>query len=427
MMKLDLTAKYALAVSGGVDSMTMLHMFASLTPRPSFCVVTVNHNIRKQAQDDCNFVKKYCDSLNVDCRIVSVDVPRYAKERKISEETAARILRYEALNKTDCDYVCLAHHMGDNAETVLMHILRGAGAKGASGIRRQNGKYLRPLLDMTREEIEQYAVQHNVPYVHDSTNDETKYTRNFIRQKVLPLLKELNPNAEHNIVRFAENIAQDSDYLDGLVDTLDIECCAGYASIPTRILLLPKPLAYRAINKVFSGLGIYKDIEKTHIEAIIDLAQGEGGRQVDLPFGFIAVSDYDFITIQQAVEIEPIEFEIPFALGKTVTPMGVVEVSKTPIANALMIDVDKLPKDSTFRLRHQGDVFTKFGGGSKTLKKFLIDKKISQRLRDGLVLVAKDNEIYVICGVEISEKVKVDECSNVYYIAVTKETTNEKK
>lgn len=426
MIKLDFTAKYALAVSGGVDSMTMLHMFASLSPRPNFFVVTINHNIRKEAQSDCDFVQSYCKQLKVECHTVFVDVPRYASERKLSEETAARILRYEALDNADCDYVCLAHHMDDNAETVLMHILRGAGARGAAGIRKQNGKYLRPLLDMSREEIEQYASQHNVPYVHDSTNDETKYTRNFIRRKVLPLLRELNPNAEQNIVRFAENIAEDSDYLDSLADTLEAECFAGCASIPTSLLKMPKPLAYRVLNKVFNALGIYKDIEKTHIEAIIDLASGVGGRQVNLPFGFIAVNDYDVITIQPAAEFAPVEFEIPFAIGATTTPMGVVEVSKTFMENALRIDVTKLPPDAVFRLKRQGDVFTKFGGGSKTLKKYLIDKKISQRFRNGLILVASGNEVYVICGLEISDKVKVDDNSDTYYIAVRKETVDEK-
>lgn len=420
MITLDMTAKYVLAVSGGVDSMTMLHQFASLSPRPNFSVITVNHNIRSQAQADCEFVEDYCKLLNVECRTIFVDVPRYAQEHKLSEETAARILRYEALNNTDSDYVCIAHHMGDNAETVLMHILRGSGAKGATGIRRQNGKCLRPLLDMTREEIEQYAVQHNVPYVHDSTNDNDKYTRNFIRQNVMPLLKQLNPNVEKNIVRFAENIAEDCDYLDSLVDTFDVECFADYARIPTRLLQLPKSLSYRTLSKVFNNLGIYKDIEKKHIDAVIDLAIGSGGRQVDLPFGFVAVNDYDFVTVRQSAESSTIEFEIPFAIGKTLTPMGVVEVSKTYVDNALRIDLDRLPSDAVFRLKRQGDVFTKFGGGSKTLKKYLIDKKISQRLRNGLVLVASGSEVYVICGIEISDKVRVADGSNVYYITFTK-------
>ena len=242
-MELDLTATYALAVSGGVDSMVMLHKFASTLPRPNFFVVTVNHNIRAEAQADCDFVRDYCKTLNTECRIINIDVPAYSVAHKLSEETAARILRYNAFNDLACDYVCLAHHLNDNAETVLMHILRGSGARGATGIRVQNGKYVRPLLDMTRQQIEQYATEHNVPYVHDKTNDETKYTRNFIRKNILPKLKEVFPAVEQNIVRFAENIAQDNDFLDSLVDTSNVIYGDGYAKIPTSFAKLPKPLS----------------------------------------------------------------------------------------------------------------------------------------------------------------------------------------
>lgn len=421
MIKLDLTAKYVLAVSGGVDSMTMLHMFSSLSPRPNFSVVTVNHNIRRQAQSDCDFVANYCKQLNVECRQVSVDVPRYAKENKLSEETAARILRYQALDNIDCGYVCLAHHLGDNAETVLMHILRGSGAQGASGIRQVNGKYMRPLLNMTREQIEAYAAKYNVPYVHDYTNDETKYSRNFVRHKVLPLLKQLNPNAEQNIARFAENLAEDNDFLDSLADVSQAEFGTDYARIPIALLQQPKPVAIRTIYKAFKRLGVHRDIEKTHIEALIDLSGGVGGRRVNLPFGFTAYCDYDFVTIQQTRQQQATEFEIPFGIGLTVTPQGVVNVSKTPFSNSLKIDLNKLPDNTVLRLRRQGDVFTKFGGGSKSLKKYLIDKKVPQRNRDDLILIASGSEIFVICGLEISDKVKVTDNADAYYITVTKD------
>lgn len=425
MLQIDLTKKYALAVSGGVDSMTMLHMFASLFPRPDFYAVTVNHNIRSNAQADCDFVKGYCDSLNVECITVSVDVPKYAAEYKLSEETAARILRYKAFDGLQCDFVCLAHHLDDNAETVLMHILRGSGAQGATGIRRQNGKYLRPLLDMTRKQIERYAELNNVPFAHDYTNDDDKYTRNYIRQNVMPLLKRLNPNAEKNIVRFADNIAEDCDYLDSLADISQVEFGFVFARIPVSLLRLPKPLAYRIISKTFWSLGVRKDIEKTHVDAIIDLAQGVGGRQVCLPFGFVAVSDYDCVTIEQACQQENYDFEIPFKCGFTETPLGVVEVSKNAACGALMFDLDKMPSNAVFRLKRQGDNFTKFGGGSKSLKKYLIDKKIPQRLRQNLLLVAADNDVCIICGVEISDKIKVEDKSNSYYIKLITESTNE--
>ena len=168
-------------------------------------------------------------------------------------------------------------------------------------------------------------------------------------------------------------------------------------------------------------LGVYKDIERTHIEALIDLANGVGGRQVNLPFGFVATNDYDFVTLEQATDCDVSDFAIPFAVGQTRTPLGVVTVSKTPLSNALKFDLNALPKNAVFRNKLQGDSFTKFGGGSKPLKKYLIDKKIPQRQRQNLLLVAEGNEVYVICGVEISDKVRVTEKSDTYYIKIAED------
>ena len=243
MQNLDLTKKYALAVSGGVDSMVMLHKFATTSPRPNFFVVTINHGIRSEAAADCQFVSSYCKAIDVECRVVSIDVPTYCDVHKVSIETGARILRYEVLDGLDADVVCLAHNADDNAETVLMHVLRGSGARGASGIRRRNGKYLRPLLDMTRADIEQYALEHGVPHVNDSTNDETKYTRNYIRHNVMPQLKALNGSTVSNILRFADNISSDDEFIESLVDLSTVVFVDDCAKIPKGLLAQPTPIA----------------------------------------------------------------------------------------------------------------------------------------------------------------------------------------
>ncbi|MCH5151684.1 MAG: tRNA lysidine(34) synthetase TilS [Clostridiales bacterium] len=420
MINFDLTKKYALAVSGGVDSMVMLHKIASLSPRPNFFVVTVNHGIRQEAASDCQFVADYCKQLGVECKIVAVDAPAYCKQHKVSTETGARILRYQVFDSLDCDYVALAHNANDNAETVLMHILRGSGARGASGIREQNGKYLRPLLDMTREQIEQYANEHNVPHVEDSTNGDVKYTRNFIRHKVLPQLTELNPAAVQNILRFADNVAQDDEYLDLLADVSTVVFDGNGARIPKELLKQPTPIAYRIICKVFNRLGVFYDVEKVHLDSIIELSGNVGGKSVNLPFGYVAINDYDYVTVCKGEMGCSQQFEIPFKIGQTETPLGVVEVSEEYLPDSLRIDVDKIPQTAVFRTRQQGDSFTKFGGGTKPLKKYLIDKKIPERNRDSLLLVADGNEVLVICGVEISDKVKIDNKSRKYYIKLNK-------
>ena len=416
MKYLDLQLKYALAVSGGVDSMVMLHKFATHSVRPNFFVVTVNHGIRKEADSDCRFVADYCRKLGVECRIVNVDVPAYCQQHKLSIETGARILRYQVLDSLECDLVCLAHNANDNAETVLMHIVRGSGAKGATGIRRVNGKYFRPILHLTREQIEQYAQENNVPFVQDSTNDDTQYTRNFIRHRVLPLLTELNPSAQQNILRFASNIQEDDIYLDMLADISTVEFNGNQARIPKSLLLQPTPISYRVLSKVFNRLGVFYDIEKTHFDSIVAIANGVGGKRTDLPFNYVAINDYGYITICLNECNQSQTADITFKIGSTQTPLGVVEVSEQPIPDSLRIDVDKIPKTAVFRTRKQGDVFTKFGGGTKPLKDYLIDKKIPQRNRDKLLLVADGNNVLVICGVEISDSVKVEQNAKTCYI-----------
>ena len=396
--------------------MVMLHKFATLSPRPDLFVVAVNHGIREAAASDCKFVADYCKKLGVDCRIVTVDVPSYCKQHKLSVETGARILRYQALDSIDADFICLAHNANDNAETVLMHILRGSGAKGAAGIKRSNGRYLRPIIDLTREQIEQYARDNGVPFVQDSTNDDVQYTRNFIRHKVLPLLTQLNASAQQNILRFAANVSQDDEYLDTLADVSTVQFDANSARVPKKLLLQPAPITYRVLNKVFNNLGVFYDIEKAHFDALIALADNFGGKRVNLPFNLVAINDYDYVTIclneSNANQTE----EIPFKLGRTETPLGVVEVSEQPLPDSLRFDVNKIPGTAVFRTRKQGDSFTKFGGGTKSLKDYLIDRKIPQRLRDKLLLVACGSEVLLICGVEISDKVKVEQGAKTYYI-----------
>lgn len=420
MLDLDLTKKYALAVSGGVDSMVMLHMFATANPRPDFFVVTVNHNLRKEASDDCKFVANYCKKFKVVCKTFNVDVPSYCQAMKVSEETGARLLRLGVLNSLDVDWVCTAHHADDNAETVLMHIVRGSGANGGEGIRRENGKFLRPLLQLSRADIEKYAEEHNVPHVYDATNSQTKYTRNFLRHKVIPLLAELNENVQSNITRFAQNIAEDNAFLESLADVSAVKFYGRRAEIPIELLQL-RPIAYRVLKKVFSRLNVWYDVEKSHYDAILALAESCGGKKVSLPFNLVAVNEYDKITIMKNGEELHWDFEISFAQGVTTTPIGKVAVSQE-ISDGLRMDIDKVPQTAVFRTRRQGDVFCKFGGGgTKTLNKYLIDKKIPSRLRDSLLLLADGNNVLVICGVEISDFVKTEDSSRIFGIRMLKD------
>lgn len=419
MNQLDLTKKYALAVSGGVDSMVMLHKFATLLPRPDFFVVTVNHHIREEAQSDCDFVANYCRQLGIDCIVLHADVPAFAKEKGISEETAARQLRYQLLDGLQCDYVCLAHHNDDNAETIVMHLLRGAGARGARGISRQNGRYIRPLLDLSRAQIEQYAKDNSVPFVVDQTNNQDKYARNYLRHNVMPLLSNVHANAQQNIVKFANRIAMDDDYLDSLADISTVQFQDNCAQVPVQLLTQHPSIAYRVIGKVVRQLGIFHDIEETHLKAIVELAQNVGGKKVVLPFDLVAVNDYNRITFFVEDNAVLQDFCLPFCVGSMTTPVGTLVVNNNQ--QGQLFNLDAIPADAVVRFAKQGDMFTKFGGGTKPLNRYLIDKKIPQRLRDKLVVVASGNNVLIIVGVEISNSLKVTDITKAHYISLHKE------
>ena len=202
--------RLALAVSGGKDSMVMLDKILRLKERFNLDVrvVNVNHKIRMNGGEDSRFVADYCKKRGVKCEVYEVDVPEYAAKKKLSLETAAREMRYAVLNSAakNSDYVCLAHHMNDNAETVLMHILRGSGARGAAGIKPVSNRFFRPLLDETREEIDKYAFENDIPFVYDETNGQIKYTRNFVRHEIMPLLNKVNPDSVRAIISFSESV-----------------------------------------------------------------------------------------------------------------------------------------------------------------------------------------------------------------------------
>ena len=170
------------------------------------------------------------------------------------------------------------------------------------------------------------------------------------------------------------------------------------------------------LKKVFAQLGVHHDIESKHYQAICEVANNVGGKQTHLPFDYVAINDYTCVTICKAQQTKAQSWEIPFAVGITETPLGRVEITPNHTPNTLHFDMDAIPKTAVFRTRRTGDYFIKFGGGKKSLKEYLIDKKIPQRERDNLILIADKSNVLAIVGVEISGKIKAKKGSKVYYI-----------
>lgn len=420
--------KVAVAVSGGEDSVALLDMICKLPKGfcAEVCVINVDHNIRQESAADSLFVKQLAAKYGVPFFGFSVDAPAFAKEKKLSEETAARILRYDVFdNFKECDVIALAHHASDQAESILMHILRGSGTKGAVGMRVQSGKYVRPLLDTPKEEIKKYVKDNKLSFVVDKTNFENDKTRNFLRNEIMPLLEKLNPNAASNICRFGRNAAADQALIEELAAKRDITLHGGEVLIPNDAAKDGEALYARHVFKAAKLLGVFADIEYRHVADVFALAKdGQSGMKLDLPHEITVFKDYDGVVLTRQ---KPRQFdggEVAFCEDGVRFDGFEVHVSDE-IGNGLRFDLEKLPSHCVVRHRRDGDVFCKFGGGTKKLKEFLIDKKIPSRFRDGLVLVAKDKEVFVICGVEISDKIKVDGDSRKVRQITAEENTNE--
>ena len=418
--------------SGGSDSIALLHYLAMNQEKFDIEVVAihVDHGIRENSYIDADFVREKAREFGVRYYKFRVDALKVANEKGVSVETAAREVRYgvfkSLVQKGVVDKIALAHHISDQAETILMHIFRGSGTAGARGMNAiSEDIYVRPMLNTSKEEIIDYLNQNHLDYVDDETNVDTSYNRNFVRHVIMKDIKSRWPNAEQAIVNFAKAVKEDDDFIQKQVYADAIMQEEKLVKIPTSYFIFDDALVSRIIFRAVRMLGINQDVEKKHIDAIKQLAvKGENGKRVFLPFEAIAVREYDYITIYDRRR-EEVKFEEPFKPGEFEVPgygkMIVKRVKDFSLKEGqILLDYRKVPKDAVWRFRQEGDVFTKFGGGTKKLKSFMIDKKIPSRIRDYIPVLAFGNEIFAIAGYEISDKVKVENVPTAYLIELKK-------
>lgn len=405
--------KIAAMVSGGMDSMVML---SKLLPLYSVTVVHVNHCIRKEADHDENFVKNYCEGIGVPFLSYKFDVPELSRHSGRSIETEARLCRRKVADELKRIYgeVAFAHHADDNAETVLMHIFRGSGIDGLRGMReRENGIY-RPLLRLTRRDIQKYAEDNGIPFVTDATNFDDTYTRNFIRLKVLPLIETRYPAVIGALNSLAALATENSDTLDEFMDDGMIIDCGD--EVKLNLVALETPLKARYVAKAAKIL-MPVDVERKQIERVLKLSTAQNGKSVDMVNGLKAFREYDNVVF--AFQKTPCLDEIDFFVGQRQLGDVVICVRKNDGCLIKGKTLSNIPDGSVFRYRREGDVFAPFGSKRKLLSDYFTDKKIPKRLRDFVPLLCCGNEVLAIVGMEVSDRCRVkDEQS--YVIDFTK-------
>lgn len=413
------------AVSGGSDSMALLSCLLSVKDLYSFSVVAINveHGIRgEQSKKDTEFVKEYCESKSVKTLLYSVNAIEYASENKLTLEQSARILRYDcffdAINSKKCDVVATAHHRGDNFESILFNLFRGTGLKGLAGIGDMGGKIIRPFLNVSKYDILKYVNENKIPYVTDQTNYDQNYTRNYLRSSVIPAITKRFNNAEENVLSLSKIAKIEDEFLDNLAKK-ELVLEDGKAKIS---LTLHPCLFYRAVIMALKHLGIKKDWESTHLDRAFSLIDKQVGKKEDLLSGVIAVREYDSIVISKNANLDASEFD--FSLGEFnyfSTTLKIQKVSgNIDLKSGLFADLDKIPEGAKIRLRKDRDIFKNCNSKTKNLSDFFADKKVPLLDRSALPVLADKNEVLVIFGLAVSDKIKVDK-STKNIIKFTKE------
>lgn len=419
-------------VSGGKDSMALLHFLHKLSHELNFEIVaiTIDHGIRENGILDAMFVMDYCRKNRIRAYKFRLDVPALAKEKSISIESAAREGRFGVfetmINKNIVDKIALAHHQSDQAETVLMHLLRGSGISGLKGMSLiRDNIFIRPMLETNEKAIWQYVCDNDIEYREDETNQENEYNRNYIRNEILPVILKRWPNAISAILNFSTLASRDDAYIKSQVPTDAFIVSEKEVKIPLSYFIYPSPIVSRMVYKALNMIGINKDIESKHIDIISNFVEtSENGKRIELPLKVSVHKEYDYITLTNKQKQE-VQFREKHKLGSMLVPnFGKVAIKKVNAVgddNALYYDADLIPKDAVWRFRQNGDIFEKFGGGTKKLKSYLIDKKYPARLREYLPVLAVGNEVLLIAGVEISNKIKINENTKRIYKLITEQ------
>ncbi|HHZ00667.1 MAG TPA: tRNA lysidine(34) synthetase TilS [Tissierellia bacterium] len=426
-----------IALSGGPDSVFLFHNLRKLKDIISFNLYAshINHMYRgKDAMHDEEFVRDLCQKYGVRLFVKRKNAAEYAKELKVTEEEAGRVLRYgffnENLSQIGGGKIALAHNLNDQAETVLQRLIRGTGIDGLSAMSFQKGNLIRPMLNVSRDEIMAYLHENNYQYCIDITNSQDIYGRNKIRLNLIPYLeKNFSPNIQATLSRMAEAMERDKKIIEKYIDIKFKELLkdrSGSKLVLDLNLLRALDVGERGriIRRGIEELkGNTVNVEMKHIDNAISLMDaGKTGKKIDLTGGFTIEMSYDNFIINKGLDKVP-EFEYNIALNEIT---HIKEVNKTLLArvfeagtetwedtedkDSFCVDFDLVKGSLTVRNRRPGDSITPCGmEGSKKVKDVFIDLKIPKEERDSRLIVADDENIIWLEGYRINDKYKINE------------------
>lgn len=404
--------KLLLAVSGGIDSMVLVHLFKAL--EYDIAIAHCNFGLRSEESDsDTEFVQNYATKSLILHFITRFDTVRFASDNKLSVQVAARQLRYmwfdEIIQENGFNYLLTAHHLDDSLETFLINFSRGTGLTGLTGIPQQNGTIIRPLLPFTRDEIEHYAKEQGIAWREDSSNASDKYLRNKIRHQVVPMLKELNPSLYTSFGNMLDSLQQSASLADDAAVMVYQQVVTEMPQSKTidllQLLKLPNYKAY--LYHWLSPLGF------TAWEDIYDLVNAQPGKYV-VSEKFRIIKDRETLIVtpllipsdeHYLINQDDAGIKLPIHLAISV----VENVDKAAGKNIMYADAEMLKFPLFVRKWREGDVFSPLGmnGQKKKVSKFFKDEKLPLHEKEAVWLLGSGEDIAWIVGHRADNRFRV--------------------
>ncbi len=408
-------------LSGGADSVMLLYLLSKI--KSSVCdfplvAVHINHMIRgEEADRDEKFSEELCRKLSIEFRSIHINVPEIAREERIGTEEAARNARYAAFNRVieETDHIstiAVAHNATDNLETVIFNMMRGAGLSGIAGIPPVRDNIVRPLIYSSKKDITSALDEASIAYVIDSTNSDVEYSRNYIRNEIVPRLYALNADAEAMASRMCRNLRDDNDYISGVADQILSDNLRDGCISRDVLTAVPKTVFYRVLLKLVGQISEIKP-EKTHVDAIYDLLGG-GNFSYSLPGKLRFVMENGLCHIGNDILETGHEYSVRLHYGVNEIPgySTVVIISDDKsfenylniykISIQTQIPSDIIDNGLSVRSKRDGDSYV-FGGITRKLKKLFNDRKIPPSRRQHIPVISDDAGIVWVPGFRVRD------------------------
>ncbi|HYE82267.1 MAG TPA: tRNA lysidine(34) synthetase TilS [Clostridia bacterium] len=435
--------KIVVGVSGGPDSLCLLHVLLELSGEYGFSLYAahLNHKFRGEAADaDAVFVGEICKEWGIPSFIEVFDVPAYIEETGLSPEEAGREIRYRLFDRVceevGANKIAVAQNLNDHVETILMRFMRGSGIDGLKGIEAVRGNIVRPLLEIERSRIEEYCGEKGLTPRLDKTNLEPVYHRNKVRLELIPYIREnFNPNIMMALCRFSGLVKDENDFLEAeagnvLKTIAEINEDRIAVDVP-RLITIHTALQRRIVRQCIEKLSnTLNGFDFKHFEGVLELAEKSTGAAIVLPHKLKAFKSYDKLVLSKDVvkADKKCYYKLKYDYDNSVdTANGRIVIERIKAEEigklrgqkeTIYIDPFRIKGELVLRCREPGDMFSPIGmKGTKKLKEYLIDEKIPREKRDELELIADGSEIVWIVGGRLSERYKItDETTDAVVI-----------